>query len=73
MTATDLMLVGMVMLFVVGVIVRIREERQARLLGRQVALVLKVLIVWADTWGQPVDAVKAELAKALHGRRSTDR
>jgi hypothetical protein len=46
--------------------------RHARAHERDQRLVLRVLLVWADTWGEPAETVRAKLREALRTRRRGD-
>ena len=72
MPDTTIVLLGLIAIVAVNTGLKIWAESNARKNARKISMVLDVLIVWADTWGHGPDEVKAELKKALHGRRHTD-
>ena len=65
-------LVGGALMNVVMTLWRVRAERQHEAEFKQtqadVAIVLRVLIVWAQLWGRPPEDVRAALLRALGAR-----
>lgn len=54
-----------------ALIFNIVSQRLAARRDRQVERVLRridrVLVVWAENWGEPIDVVKSKLREAIHG------
>lgn len=55
----------LVVAVIVNGLIRWRLYSEMRELDRKTAIVLSVLIVWAETWGEHPDIVKARLIEVL--------
>lgn len=72
MALSDYGLIGLLAATVASGVLRWRSEARyarhaadQRAMMQDVGRVLRVLIVWAETWGQPPDAVRPLLHEAL--------
>lgn len=53
---------------VVNSVVRWKLWQEARVIQRETRLVLSILVVWAETWGDPPEVVRERLHEELKGR-----